>query len=142
MAAAHVQIFVVIAAAYIRELHPGCRYNPGMSWRERFDLELAGAIRARGRGNEGQARVCARRAAGIAATEYYIRRGLPPRNRSAIHMLQQLRDDSATPLSARLALDNLLLQVSEDFKLPPGIDLIADARVLCDELLPDAHNPE
>jgi hypothetical protein len=108
-----------------------------MDWLERFDLELANAERARGRANEGQARVCARRAAGIAAAEYYERRGLAPRTISALDVLQQLLNDTAVPDAAMPALRNLLLQVDEEFRLPPGVDLIADARSLRDHLLPE-----
>ncbi|MBM2849365.1 MAG: hypothetical protein HW418_2307 [Anaerolineales bacterium] len=38
------------------------------------ERELAQAHKARAAGNEGQARVCARRAAGIALREWYKRR--------------------------------------------------------------------
>ena len=38
-------------------------------------IEFERAASARRKGNEGQARVCARRAAGIAIREYLIRRG-------------------------------------------------------------------
>jgi hypothetical protein len=41
------------------------------------------AVEVRARGNEGQARVCARRAAGAVLREYFQRRGLPVRSPSA-----------------------------------------------------------
>ena len=42
-----------------------------MDWQAEIQAELEKAQQARARGNEGQARVCARRAAGIAAREYF-----------------------------------------------------------------------
>ncbi len=46
------------------------------------------ALAARGRGNEGQARVCARRAAGVAVREYFLRLGIPIVNPGAYDLLQ------------------------------------------------------
>jgi hypothetical protein len=108
-----------------------------MDWRERFELELANAESARRRGNEGQARVCARRAAGIVAAEYYARRGLAPRTGSALDVLQQLRTDAAASANILASLDNLMLQVDDQFRLPAGVDLIAEARLLRSELFPE-----
>jgi hypothetical protein len=107
-----------------------------MDWIERFDLELTNAERARSRRKEGQARVCARRAAGIVVTEYLTQQGSAPRTGSAMDVLRQLRNRAGTSLSAQAALEKLVLPVDEEFKLPPGIDLIAEARLLRDELLP------
>lgn len=108
-----------------------------MDWRARFELELANAGRARARGNEGQARVCARRAAGVAAAEYYSRRGLAPKSASALDELQQLLNDPDVPAGALPAIKNLLLKVDEAFQLPDGVDLIHDARLLLAQLLPE-----
>jgi len=44
-------------------------------WKDKLEIEFERAETARSSGNEGQARVCARRAAGIAIREYYARRG-------------------------------------------------------------------
>ena len=41
-----------------------------MNWQLNIEAEFEKAEQARRRGNEGQARVCARRAAGIAIREY------------------------------------------------------------------------
>jgi hypothetical protein len=107
-----------------------------MEWRERFESEIQKAERARGRGNEGQARVCARRAAGIAAVEYLRRRGQVPTSRSSIDALRHLQNLSALPPDLALVLDHLLQKVDTEFKLPDGVDLIEQAGRLSERLLP------
>lgn len=97
--------------------------------------ELEKAELARARGNEGQARVCARRAAGIAIRDYLIRKGIRPHSASAIDLLNQLKEDPLLSPDIKLIADHLTLRVTEEFKLPINADLIAEARTLCDELL-------
>ena len=108
-----------------------------MDWRERFDTELEGAEQARARGNEGQARVCARRAAGIAAAEYFRRHGNTTRSGSAIDALNQLALEPSLPAESASILSHLLQQVDTEFKLPEGVDLISEARLLRRQLLSD-----
>jgi hypothetical protein len=107
-----------------------------MDWQNKFDQELEMAGAARGRGNEGQARVCARRAAGVAVREYFQRLGRSARSQGAYDLLAELLLIEALPGRARQAAENLTLRVSEEFKLPDGIDLIADARALAVSLIP------
>ncbi|MCK6539240.1 MAG: hypothetical protein L6Q26_04205 [Anaerolineales bacterium] len=102
---------------------------------EEIRKEFAQAERARARGNEGQARVCARRAAGIAVREYLERKGIRPRSTSAYDLLNLLKDDPLLSPDLRLIADHLTLRVTEEFKLPVDADLVAEARTLCDELL-------
>jgi hypothetical protein len=108
-----------------------------MDWLERFDAELQRASLARARGNEGQARVCARRAAGLAAAEYFRRSGSPTRHGSAIDILNQLALEPSLPDGAAPRIAHLLQQVNTEFQLPPDVDLISEARLLQQELLPD-----
>jgi len=105
------------------------------NWRQETQVEFEKAEQARTRGNEGQARVCARRAAGIAIREYLTRQGIRPPSASAYDLLNLLKDDPRLPPDLRLAADHLTLRVSEEFKLPVNVDLVADARMLCEELL-------
>ena len=97
------------------------------------EFELAGQARAKG--NEGQARVCARRAAGIAVREYLTRKGTRPGNASAYDLLNLLKNDPLLSPDLRLIADHLTLRVTEEFKLPVDADLIAEAQKLCNELL-------
>lgn len=101
----------------------------------KLEMEFNRARQARANGNEGQARVCARRAAGIAAREYFIRKGNHPGNTSAYDLLSRLKDDPLLPSDLKLIADHLTLRVTEEFKLPINADLVAEARELCDELL-------
>ena len=102
---------------------------------EEIEKEFELADQARAKGNEGQARVCARRAAGIAVRESLTRRGMPVGNASAYDLLKLLKDDPLLPPDLKLIADHLTLRVTEEFKLPVDADLIAEARTLCNELL-------
>jgi len=104
-------------------------------WQEKIDIEFQRAEKARANKNEGQARVCARRAAGIAVREYLTRKGTPPRTASAYDLINLLKDDPLLSPDLKLIADHLTLRVTEEFKLPVDADLIAEARTLCDELL-------
>ena len=108
-----------------------------MAQNAEIEAEFEKAEAARKRGNEGQARVCARRAAGMAAREYLSRRGTPPRTSSAYDVLRLLADDPSIPTNVKEAALRLTLRVDEEFRLPPGIDLLEEARLLCDSLMVD-----
>lgn len=107
-----------------------------INWKAEFEQEMEQALQVRQRGNEGQARVRARRAAGIVAREYFRRQGMDKNNLSAIQLLGELLKISNLPGRARQAVEKLVLRVNEEFHLPAGVDLIAEARVLELELLP------
>ena len=112
-------------------------YNRGMdAWVYELRKELVNAEAAREAGNEGRARVCARRAAGIAAREYLARRGERP-NGSAYDLLLRLGQLAELEASTRRSAELLTLRVSESFELPEGVDLIAEARGLSLDLYPD-----
>jgi len=104
-------------------------------WQSEMQAEFERAERARARGNEGQARVCARRAAGIAAREYLTRRGEKVRTPSAYDLMNILKDDPHLSPDLKLVADHLTLRVTEEFKLPVNVDLVAEARKFCEELL-------
>lgn len=102
---------------------------------EQITAEFEHAERARARGNEGQARVCARRAAGIAAREYFAQHGEIIRTPSAFDLLKLLSEDSSLSDDLRQLAAHLTLRVNEEFKLAADLDLIVEAKQLCDELL-------
>ncbi len=106
------------------------RYNPCMEFTTAMQAEFAAAQAARLAGNEGRARVCARRAAGIAARIYLERNNLRGSGGSAMQNLQALL--KAPGLDPRLeqAVRNLITTVSREFTLPSGIDLVHEARTL------------
>jgi len=97
--------------------------------------ELRQAESARDDGNEGKARVCARRAAGIAATEYLNRLGDPHPGTSAYDRLRYLYEMAGLPPSVRELTGHFLERVTQEFTFPIEVDLIADAHQLAAELL-------
>lgn len=105
-----------------------------MSLQKDIQSELDKAEQARARGKEGQARVCARRAAGIAARDYFARQGRSVRTPSAFDVLNLLVHESQLPEHMRQAAAYLILRVDEEFKLPAEVDLIDEARRLCQAL--------
>jgi HEPN domain-containing protein len=106
-----------------------------MDWKSQLEHEFKQAEQARANNNEGQARVCARRAAGIAIREYLNRKGIHPSSTSSYDLLNLIKDDALLSLDLRLIAEHLTLRVTEEFKLPVDADLVAEARTLCDELL-------
>ncbi len=106
-----------------------------MNPKTQIQIEFDRASQARIKGNEGQARVCARRAAGIAIREYLTLRGTHIPSTSAYDLLNQLKEDALLPPDLKLVADHLTLRVTEEFKLPVEADLVAESRLLCDWLL-------
>src|ERR1041385_1582273 len=98
-----------------------------MSWRTDMEAEFEKAEQARARGNEGQARVCARRAAGIAIREYLTRRGIRPPSLGAYDLLNLLKEDASLSPDLKVIADHLTLRVTEEFKLP--VDRSEERRV-------------
>jgi len=106
-----------------------------MDWKSQIEQEFKRAEQARINNNEGQARVCARRAAGIAIREYLTRKGIRPPSTSSYDLLNLIKDDPLLSLDLRLFAEHLTLRVTEEFKLPVNVDLVEEARKLCIELL-------
>ncbi len=106
-----------------------------MDWQTEISAEFEKAEQARARRNEGQARVCARRAAGIAIREYLTRQGIRPPSASAYDLLNLLKEDPRLSPDLKRIADHLTVRVTEEFKLPVHADLVAEARKFCEELL-------
>ena len=108
-----------------------------MDLQTEINAEFEKAEQARARGNEGRARVCARRAAGLAAREFLIRQGIRPPSVSAYDLLNLLKTDPrlAGRPDLQLIADHLTLRVTEEFRLPVNADLVAEARTFCEGLL-------
>ena len=117
---------------------PRVLYNTRMSdWKNDLNAEFERAAQARIQKNEGQMRVCARRAAGIAIREYLTRQGKRPPSLSAYDLLNLIKADITLSPTLRLIADHLTVRVTEEFKLPVDAALVAEARTLCQTLLPD-----
>lgn len=106
-----------------------------MDWQTQIKAEFEKAEQARARGNEGQARVCARRAAGLAVREYLSHRGIRTLSTSAYDLLNLLKNEPKLSPDLKQIANHLTLRVTEEFKMPVDVDLIAEARTLCEELL-------
>lgn len=81
------------------------------------------------------ARVCARRAAGVIASEYLRREGISLNDPSAIHTLQTLLGMPGITVNTQLAIQALLLRVNSDHQLPANLDLLEASRELARDLL-------
>jgi hypothetical protein len=106
-------------------------------WREKLKVEFNLAASARAGGNEGRARVCARRAAGVAIREYLTRRGISAPSTSAYDLLNRLTESPEITPDLRQICIHLTLRVTDEFKLPVDVDLINESRQLCIALMPD-----
>jgi HEPN domain-containing protein len=102
-----------------------------MDRQSQIQSELEKAEHARLLGNEGRARVCARRAAGIAARDYLVLRRRVPRTLGAYDLLRLLAEDSELKEEIKQAAAYLTLRVGEDFRLSVDVDLIVEAKKLC-----------
>ncbi len=109
------------------------------NWLANFEGEIQKAIEARASGNEGKARVCARRAAGIAIGEYFSQHDYPSPG-SAIKRLETFHDLPGIPSQIKVVVDHLLAHVDQEHNLPPSIDLIAETKWLIRALMLDAEN--
>lgn len=99
-----------------------------------IEQELEKAESARESGNEGMARVCARRAAGIAIGNYLQRKGYSDPGKSAYDRLRILCNLTDTPEDIRQVALYFLTKVTPDYKLPLNVDLISEARWLINRL--------
>ena len=96
--------------------------------------ELAQANQARQGGNEGRARVCARRAAGWAVVYYRRRAGELVENENALDNLNWLADEVGDP-QIQAASRRLLTRVQPDYTLPHEEDPLQDAQAIVEALL-------
>ncbi len=104
-------------------------------WKKAFEKELFMAENARAVGNEGMARVCSRRAAGIGINEYALRKGFSLSGSSVYEQLKWLQSEQDAPPQAGKIATLLLTRVDYDHNLPQEVDLIQETRNLVELLL-------
>lgn len=92
------------------------------------EAELERARAARQAGNEGRARVCARRAAGRALQAYYRQLSGSAWVGDALAQLNRLKADEAMPPALRARAARLTTVVDFHHRLPFPEDPLADAR--------------
>jgi hypothetical protein len=99
--------------------------------RERVRRELAAASQARSAGNEGKARVCARRAAGWSIIPYMQAQAGPRHAGNAYQNLGWLQKrGSGAPAHLREAAGRLTERIRPDHTLPFDEDPLRDARII------------
>lgn len=107
------------------------------SWKVEYLGEIKRGLLARSNGNEGMARVCARRAAGIVIGEYLQRKGYTNLSDSAyarLTLFTSLHDED--PEYKEIA-SHCLMKVNQDRQLTLKIDLINEVILLKNSLLLD-----
>jgi hypothetical protein len=97
--------------------------------RREMNAELENAERNRQAGNEGRARVCARRAAGIAARDFLTRHEVRARS-SAYEALLALAEFPGLAPDLQTVAAHLTTHLTGNFTLPIDVDLIVEARKL------------
>lgn len=90
------------------------------------------ALRA---GNDGKARVCARRAAGVVLRPYYAGTGATGGGPDAMNLLLRASDDRSLPDRVRVAALRLTTKVAERDSRPFSEDPAGDARIIVDWFL-------
>ena len=96
--------------------------------------ELLLAKQSRMEGNEGRARVCARRAAGAAVLDHLNLSGKDIRSENVYQILKSFRRTEGLPDRVRKALDHLVQRVDHEHQLPSDVDLIQEANILINYL--------
>ena len=105
-----------------------------MSWQEQIEQELARTTERLKNGNDGLARVCARRAVALASQHWAEQRNSPAWQGDAMHQLRQIQGEITFPLSVREAAQRLLTKVTEQAHSPMTTDPIIDAHIILDHL--------
>lgn len=105
------------------------------NWHSHYTAEIEHGRRARAAGNEGMARVCARRAVGWVLGEYFRRHELDFTNPSAYERVKFLQQLEGVSESVKLIASHFNLRITTEHQLPVDADLIAEAEWLKKELL-------
>ena len=105
-----------------------------MLWQEQISRELGKATEGIENGNDGLARVCARRAVAIATQHWTSQPGKSAWQGDAMQQLRQVHHEPTFPLFVREAAQRLLTKVTEQAHLPMTTNPITDARIIIDYL--------
>jgi hypothetical protein len=97
-------------------------------WETHFQAEINQAEYARSEGNEGMARVCARRAVGIVLGEYFRRNQIPLNSPSVYDRLRMIEKIPGISADLLIKIEYFLVRVNPDYTLPVEADLIVEAQ--------------
>ena len=95
-----------------------------------IEQELAAAQAAQQDGNDGKARVCARRAVALATDLWLARLPMPLLRGDAMAQLREIQQNASFPLPIRQAAERLSTPVTNQHTDPFTTDPIADARLI------------
>jgi hypothetical protein len=104
-------------------------------WKEKYQVEIEHALAARLKGNEGMARVCARRAAGIIIGEYLTRLGSINLSNSIVDRISFFISLPGIDHQIRDIASHFLIKVKHDHRFPVEVDLLSEAQWLGKSLL-------
>jgi hypothetical protein len=105
------------------------------------ERELRAAEAAWKVGNEGKARVCARRAVALAATSWSTREDRDPWSGDVMEQLRRIQQHAAFPASVREAAARLSTIVTKRHLEPFTINPLNDATIIIGYLTADARTP-
>jgi hypothetical protein len=109
---------------------------------EHIEQEFAVAREALNVGNDGKARVCARRAVGQAITWLLSKHPRDGWSADAMSQLKKLQDDVSFPKEVRDAAVRLTTKISERFTYPFSTDPLADAKIIIDHIEQIMHDAD
>jgi hypothetical protein len=95
-----------------------------------IEQELAAARAAQQNGNDGKARVCARRAVARATEAWVARLPFPRWHGDAMTHLRHIQQEASFPLPIRQAAERLSTSVTRQHTTPFTTDPVADARLI------------
>ena len=97
---------------------------------DQIEKELSTAREARQSGNDGKARVCARRAAGQAVAMYLAKNPMPAWGTDALSQLKHLKDSPEFSQPCRDAAARLTTKISDQFTYQFSTDPLEDANII------------
>ncbi|SPP65062.1 hypothetical protein [Nitrospira lenta] len=101
-----------------------------MAWPVPIARELAGAAAAWQSGNDGKARVCARRAVALADEAWLAQQTSSPWFGDAMAHLRRIQQDVSFPSAVRQAAERLTTTVTKKQTAPFTADPIGDANTI------------
>ena len=99
-------------------------------YKEQIAKELALAEASRKQENEGRARVCARRAVGIAIVWFYSSMNIEVKEIQSVDLLRRIQGDDSFPWDVQQAASRLSARITSDFQYASPTDPLADARLI------------
>lgn len=95
-----------------------------------IEQELEAARAAQQKGNDGKARVCARRAVARATEAWIARHPFPRWHGDAMAHLRHIHQEASFPLPIRQAAERLSTSVTRQYTTPFTMDPVADAKLI------------